>query len=173
MDEPTNDLDAETLELLEELLAEYPGTLLLVSHDREFIDNVITSCLVMEGNGQVGEYVGGYSDWLRQKSRQVDEQSRQAEPVSKPGSSTAQGKATNKPAKLSYKLARELEQLPGKMEKIEQRLAEIGMELNDPALYRQSAEEISRRTSEAQALQLELDGLYARWEELEGSDGPA
>jgi len=173
MDEPTNDLDAETLELLEELLAEYPGTLLLVSHDREFIDNVITSCLVMEGNGQVGEYVGGYSDWLRQKSRQVEEQTRQAAPVSKPGSSTGQGKAANKPAKLSYKLARELEQLPGKMEKIEQRLAEIGTELNDPALYRQNTEEISRRTNEAQALQLELDGLYARWEELEGSDGQA
>ncbi|MEE4329732.1 MAG: ATP-binding cassette domain-containing protein [Wenzhouxiangella sp.] len=167
MDEPTNDLDAETLELLEERLAEYPGTLLLVSHDREFLDNVITSSLVMEGRGRIGDYVGGYSDWLRQRSRAVDAHATRTEDVrageSKPAPSAGG------PRKLSYKLARELERLPAQVEALEQRLSELADAMNDPAFYRQDGDAIARTTSEAQRLQSELDSAYARWEELESS----
>jgi ATP-binding cassette subfamily F protein uup len=166
MDEPTNDLDAETLELLEELLAEYPGTLLLVSHDREFLDNVITHCLVMEGHGRVGEYVGGYSDWLRQRARAVDQARDQR--AARAGRSDSSGSATApRPGKLSYKLARELDALPGKVEDLENRLSELARAMNDPAFYQQPSDDITRKTSEAQNLQAELDSAYARWEELE------
>ena len=166
MDEPTNDLDAETLELLEELLAEYPGTLLMVSHDREFIDNVITSCLVMEGHGRVGDYVGGYSDWLRQKARSAGQA---AEKRAAPANTSSQQDkpAAQNPKKLSYKLARELDALPGKVEKLEKRLSELGAEMNDPAFFRRDNQEVTRKTSEAQSLQAELEATYARWEELE------
>ncbi len=166
MDEPTNDLDAETLELLEELLAEYPGTLLLVSHDREFIDNVITSCLVMEGHGQVGDYVGGYSDWLRQKARSAGQASAKRSSAGQANTAPSNA-ATEKPKKLSYKLARELEALPGKVEKLEKRLSELGEEMNNPAFFRQESREVTRKTNEAQSLQAELEAAYARWEELE------
>ena len=168
MDEPTNDLDAETLDLLEEMLAEYPGTLLLVSHDRAFLDNVITSCLVMEGNGQVGEYVGGYSDWLRQRSRSASTAT--SEESSQPFAQAPVKKAAEPapaPKKLSYKLARELEMLPGKVEQLESRIRALGEEMNDPAFFRQDVEVINKKTSEAQALQNELDAAYQRWEELE------
>ncbi len=161
MDEPTNDLDVETLELLEERLAEYPGTLLLVSHDREFMDNVVTSTLVMEGNGQVGEYVGGYSDWLRQRPDPA--------PTGAAPETTKPKPARNKsaPAKLSYKLARELEQLPGRVETLEAEIERIGEQMNDPDFYRQSPEEIARVNTRARDLQSELDQAYQRWEALE------
>ena len=139
MDEPTNDLDAETLELLESLLADYPGTLLLVSHDRDFLDNVITASFVMEGDGRVGEYVGGYSDWKRQ-ARAAAAQRTTGEPAqSSSRNSTTQpiSKRAEKPKKLSYKLARELEQLPARVEKLEARMAELSARLNDPEFYRQ------------------------------------
>lgn len=171
MDEPTNDLDAETLELLEELLAEYPGTLLLVSHDREFLDNVITATFVMEGDGRVGEYVGGYSDWLRQRRRDdptmeaVPERSAapKSQPDRKPGKKPA--------AKLSYKLARELDQLPEKVEALEARMAELTECMNEPDFYRQDAETVTRHTAEVESLQTELDAAYNRWEELENQAG--
>ena len=163
MDEPTNDLDAETLELLEERLSEYPGTLLLVSHDREFMDNVITSTLVMEGDGRVGEYVGGYSDWIRQRST---EESLQKTPETGSGPSTTPP-AKKRPAKLSYKLARELEQLPAKVEKLEAEIERIGTQMNDPDFYQQSSGEIARINARAQELQQELDKAYQRWEVLE------
>jgi len=161
MDEPTNDLDVETLELLEERLAEYPGTLLLVSHDREFMDNVVTSTLVMEGKGQVGEYVGGYSDWLRQRPDPA--------PPSVTPETTKPKPARKKPtpAKLSYKLARELEQLPEKVEALEAEIERIGERLNDPDFYRQAPEEIARINAKARDLQQELDQAYQRWEALE------
>ncbi len=165
MDEPTNDLDAETLELLEELLADYPGTLLLVSHDREFIDNVITSCLVMEGNGQVGDYVGGYSDWQRQ--RRAASASKQATPSASRPEAPAQPAAKPKPAKLSYKVQRELEQLPAKVEALEAEMAELSEHMNDPAFYQQSAEAIARTSEKIAQLQQQLDTAYQRWEELE------
>jgi len=167
MDEPTNDLDAETLELLEERLAEYPGTLLLVSHDREFLDNVITSCLVMEGRGRIGDYVGGYSDWLRQRSRAID--ARAARPEAIRAGESKPAPTSGGPRKLSYKLARELERLPARVEALEQRLSELAGAMNDPAFYRQDSDTIAQTASEAQRLQSELDSAYARWEELESS----
>lgn len=165
MDEPTNDLDAETLDLLEEMLAEYPGTLLLVSHDRAFLDNVITSCLVLEGHGQVGEYVGGYSDWLRQRaSASVQTKS---ETDSSGAGARPEKPVAAKPPKLSYKLARELEQLPGTVEKLEAEIAALGQQMNDPDFFRQDAAAVARASEQAQALQAELDSAYQRWEELE------
>ena len=171
MDEPTNDLDVETLELLEEVLADYTGTLLLVSHDRDFLDNVVTACLVMEGQGRVGEYVGGYSDWIRQRREVFEANSPgstaapEAGQASRPGHKSKPRK--EKKAKLSYKLARELEQLPGKVETLEARMAELSGKMNDPDFYRQEADDIARVTSEVESVQSELDQAFARWEELE------
>jgi ABC transport system ATP-binding/permease protein len=168
MDEPTNDLDAETLELLEELVADYPGTLLLVSHDREFLDNVVTATFVMEGEGQVGEYVGGYSDWLRQRRPERP----QPEPARvEKAAAAAPQQPRRKPAKLSYKLARELEQLPAQVEALEAKMAELTEQMNDPGFYRQDAAAITRHNSEVEALQSELDAAYSRWEELESRAG--
>ncbi|MCH8476442.1 MAG: ATP-binding cassette domain-containing protein [Wenzhouxiangella sp.] len=168
MDEPTNDLDAEPLELLEERLADYPGTLLLVSHDREFLDNVVTSTLVFEGQGHVSEYVGGYSDWLRQRPGDSDQL--QADPVSSPSVRPANAPAPKpRPAKLSYKLARELEQLPGQVESMEAEIERIGALMNDPAFYQRPSEEIARVSAEIQQLQQQLDLAYQRWEALESA----
>ena len=166
MDEPTNDLDVETLELLEELLADYAGTLLLVSHDRDFLDHVVTSTVVMEGDGSVGEYVGGYSDWLRQRR----EPATTPQP-SKPATVAAATEKAATPAaprrRLGFKETRELEQLPGRIEALEARLAELGTALHDPAFYQQDAATIMARNAELAAAQAELDASYARWSELE------
>ncbi|MFU8878417.1 MAG: ATP-binding cassette domain-containing protein, partial [Wenzhouxiangellaceae bacterium] len=145
MDEPTNDLDAETLELLEERLADYPGTLLLVSHDRDFLDNVVTASLILRGGGRVEEFVGGYSDWQRQAaSRSKDDRSAQrAQPIAQP-----REVVPAKPRKLSYKLARELESLPGHVEKLEARMQQLAATLNDADFYRKPAEEIARVNAE-------------------------
>ena len=167
MDEPTNDLDLETLELLEELLLDYPGTLLLVSHDRDFIDNVITSTLVMEGDGRVGEYVGGYSDWLRQRPSPP---ATEATPgASSPAATPApkQAPSAPRPAKLSYKLARELEQLPARVEALEAEIETLSQRMNDPELFRGNPEQISGINQELSRLQADLDAAYARWEALE------
>ena len=168
MDEPTNDLDAETLDLLEERLAEYPGTLLLVSHDRAFLDNVITSCLVMEGDGQIGDYVGGYSDWQRQvkeRATRLAADSQMKADAPKPAARTPE--KPRQENKLSYKLARELEQLPAKVESLEADIEALGKTMNDPDFFKQSPEKIAEATARAQRLQDELSAAYARWEELE------
>ncbi len=167
MDEPTNDLDVETLELLEELLAEYPGTLLLVSHDRDFLDNVVTSTLVMEGDGRVGEYVGGYSDWLRQRPAPSSAQAKKPEP--KPAAKPAEPIAASASAKrkLSYKDARELEQLPARIETLEADLAALTARMNDPAFYQRDGAAIAAHNAEVARVQAELDAAYARWEALE------
>ena len=165
MDEPTNDLDLETLELLEELLLDYPGTLLLVSHDRDFLDNVITSTLVMEGEGRVGEYVGGYSDWLRQRRDPNSDPSLPPQPESQVAAASAA--PPKRAPKLSYKLARELEQLPGRVESLEQQIEELGQRMNDPAFFRGDPDEITRSGQTLARLQAELDTAYARWQELE------
>jgi ABC transport system ATP-binding/permease protein len=164
MDEPTNDLDVETLELLEDLLADYAGTLLLVSHDRDFLDNVVTSTLVMEGGGRVGEYVGGYSDWLRQRSTlpqspAVAPEARK-EPVVAP--------ATRR--KRSYKDARELEQLPARIEALEQRLAKLAEAMNDPGFYRRDSAGIAAHHADVAEAQEALEAAYARWEALEAAE---
>ncbi|MCP4388220.1 MAG: ATP-binding cassette domain-containing protein, partial [Gammaproteobacteria bacterium] len=156
MDEPTNDLDIETLELLEELLIEYSGTLLLVSHDREFIDNTVTSTLVFEGQGVVNEYVGGYQDWLRQ--RPVDDK--------KNAAATKQVKSKPAPGKHAPNL-KELRALPGKIEKLEAKIEAIHLKFAAPDYYQQDAEIIRVEQQQLQALESDLQDLYQRWEELE------
>ena len=165
MDEPTNDLDVETLELLEELLADYPGTLLLVSHDREFLDNVVTSTLVMEGDGRVGEYVGGYSDWLRQRPAQ------DAPGKPTPGKAAATAPApVAAPAKrrLGYKETRELEQLPARIEALEADIAARLEAMGDAAFFQREAAQVAADNAALAHAQAELEQAYARWAELEG-----
>ena len=166
MDEPTNDLDVETLELLEELLAAYQGTLLLVSHDREFLDNVVTGTLALEGGGRVGEYVGGYTDWQRQSAPLATARKAERAPV-KPVAETAAAAAAKR--KLSYKDARELELLPQRIETLEARIAELGTAMQQPAFYQQDSARILASNAELAALQSELDAAYARWQELDES----
>ncbi|MGO4263083.1 ATP-binding cassette domain-containing protein [Lysobacter sp. TAB13] len=171
MDEPTNDLDVETLELLEELLGDYPGTLLLVSHDRDFLDNVVTSTLVMEGDGQVGEYVGGYSDWQRQRpagyaaaAKATAKDSAKAVTAAKPAPEAA---APAVKRKLSYKDARELEQMPARIEQLEGRVAELTAQMNEPAFYQRDSAAINAHNTSLAQTQLELEAAYARWAELD------
>ncbi|QOY61729.1 ATP-binding cassette domain-containing protein [Lysobacter sp. H21R4] len=170
MDEPTNDLDVETLELLEEILGDYPGTLLLVSHDRDFIDNVVTSTLVMEGDGKVGEYVGGYSDWVRQRPAERVETA--AKSASMPVSPIAAAATTpSKPKrKLAYKEARELDALPGVIEGLDARIAEMTTQMNDPAFYQRDADAIAAHNVAMAQLHVQLEQAFARWAELEGED---
>jgi ATP-binding cassette subfamily F protein uup len=165
MDEPTNDLDVETLELLEELLNEYTGTLLLVSHDRDFIDNVVTSTLVLEGDGVVGEYVGGYTDWLRQRPVAQAAKPEAAKAAPTP---VAAAPAAAPRKKLSFKEQRELDLLPAKLEQLEAEIAKRTEAMNDPKYYQQDAAAITRANEELAKLQAELEAAFARWEELEG-----
>lgn len=164
LDEPTNDLDMETLELLEELLIEYKGTVLLVSHDRAFLDNVVTSTLVFEGEGRVEEYVGGYSDWLRHRAKLAAA----AKPVAVAKSSkpVAAG-ATPKPLKLGFKAARELERAPAQIEALETEQAELVARISQPAFYQSDAAEQARVHERVSELIGELETAYARWAELE------
>ena len=170
MDEPTNDLDVETLELLEEILGDYPGTLLLVSHDRDFIDNVVTSTLVMEGDGKVGEYVGGYTDWVRQ--RPVTSAASASKSASMPVSPiAAAASAPSKPKrKLAYKESRELEALPGLIETLDTRIAAMTGEMNDPAFYQRGADAIAAHNVTMAELTGQQEAAFARWAELEGED---
>ncbi|KRG78113.1 ABC transporter ATPase [Stenotrophomonas ginsengisoli] len=167
MDEPTNDLDVETLELLEELLGEYTGTLLLVSHDRDFIDNVVTSTMVMEGDGVIGEYVGGYNDWLRQRSQASAAPAAPAvaKPAAAPAAAAPAPAAAKK--KLSYKDARELEQLPALIEQLELDVEGLTAAMNDPAFYTRSSAEVTAHTQQMAKAQEKLDAAYARWEQLD------
>jgi ATP-binding cassette subfamily F protein uup len=166
LDEPTNDLDLETLELLEELLLEYSGTLLLVSHDRAFLNSVVTSTLVFEGDGKVVEYVGGYDDWIRQRPsvhsvKRGDTATKKR--VSKPKA---------KPTKLSYKDQRELDALPKRIEKLDAELAETHATIADPGFYQQEGSAIAETNKRLQQLEQELEQAYARWELLEsGGNG--
>ena len=162
MDDPTNDLDVETLELLEELLADYPGTLLLVSHDRDFLDNVVTSTLVMEGDGQVGEYVGGYSDWLRQRATPS------AAVASKATLAVVPTTATAVRAKLSFKDQRDLDALPARIERLETEIAGFGARMHEPDFFQRDAAAINADNAAMASLQANLDAAYQRWEQLEG-----
>jgi len=170
LDEPTNDLDMETLELLENLLVEYQGTLILVSHDRSFLNNVVGSTIVFEGTddnpGVVNEYIGGYDDWLWQR-KQI-ESSRKPEKVEKPKetSTPALPEATKK-KKLSFNDQRELDNLPKKIEELENKIAQQTETMNDPAFYQQDKETIAAFNAELSETQTELDQCYLRWEELE------
>jgi ATP-binding cassette subfamily F protein uup len=169
MDEPTNDLDVETLELLEELLIDYKGTLLLVSHDREFLDNVVTSTLVLEGQGRLADYVGGYSDWVRQRPAALfaTEPATSAKPAT--ASAPVIAPATTEPKrKLSYKDARELEQLPARIEALETDIAQRTAAMNDPSFYQQDAAALLKANEALASVQAELDAAYRRWSELDG-----
>jgi ABC transport system ATP-binding/permease protein len=165
LDEPTNDLDIDTLELLEQLLDEYPGTVFLVSHDRAFLDNVVTHTIVFEPNGQLIENVGGYQDWIDAKERML---SMRTEPkaVASKESKPAERTKTQR-TKLSFNEARELENIPKELALLEQEQAELQQSLADPALYRDSA-------AKAKAMQARIDEIDAitiakmeRWEALE------
>jgi ATP-binding cassette subfamily F protein uup len=164
LDEPTNDLDLETLELLEEQLVEWPGTLLLVSHDRVFLDNVVTSTFAFEGNGQVGEYVGGYADWQRQvrataKPARDDQRQKPPPPPAEP--------LRSQPRRLSYKEQRELESLPARIEALEAEQRTLNETIAAPEFYKEAAERINTTLARLDALQHELTAAYTRWDELE------
>jgi ABC transport system ATP-binding/permease protein len=172
MDEPTNDLDAETLDLLEDLLVEYQGTLLLVSHDREFLDNVVTSTLVFEGEGRIGDYVGGYADWVREKEKRA---AIKAEPALRAGLNQpgvqVPPKVTKTSRKLTNKEQRELEALPKKIEQLETEQAELTAKLGDPAFYKKEPAAFSTVKARLDALEREHSTAFARWEELEAARG--
>ena len=164
LDEPTNDLDVETLELLEELLLGYSGTVLLVSHDRTFVNNVVTSTLVFEGPGQIEAYAGGYDDWLTQRP----EKDAPKPEKSLPGKSK---KTASPPAaarkKIGYMEKRELESLPGRIENLEVRQQELFQIMSDPEFYRQDGARITAVKQELEKLEQELESAFTRWENLE------
>jgi ATP-binding cassette subfamily F protein uup len=179
LDEPTNDLDAETLELLEEMVGEYAGTLLLVSHDRAFLDNVVTSTLVFEGGGRINEYVGGYSDWLRQR-RDSPAPAPDRPGASAPAASmamdsslaTATASAAAAPAmprtrRLSYKEQRELAQLPDTIQRLEAEQARLNSLISDPQLFARDRSQGSDALRRLDALVAELERAYARWASLD------
>ena len=162
MDEPTNDLDIETLELLEERLATWPGTLLLVSHDRAFIDHVVTSTLVFEGDGHVQEYIGGYEDWLRQRRSVVSGSSRT--PVVSGFSRT---RSVTSPRKPSYKEQLELEQLPARIEALEVEQRQLQAAVSDADFYKKPAAEIHETLGRLEELETLLLDAYTRWDALD------
>lgn len=171
LDEPTNDLDAETLDLLEDLLVEFKGTLLLVSHDRAFLDEVVTSTLVFEGDGRIGEYVGGYADWLSERDKQAAAaKARQAaEEVAAARTergSIAKVKAANG-RKLTAKEMRELEALPARIEALEKEQSVLAAKLADPALYKSEPAAFAEVKAKLDTVESEHSRAFARWEELE------
>ena len=167
LDEPTNDLDIDTLELLEELLQEYSGTVFLVSHDRAFVDNVVTSVIAAEGEGRWREYVGGFSDWQTQSARSA-QMAKAATPVAeekKPEAAKPRERAT---VKLSYKEQRELEALPATIEALETEQKQVNAELEDGTIYGRDPERAQKLAERHEAIELELLEALERWEALEG-----
>jgi ATP-binding cassette subfamily F protein uup len=162
LDEPTNDLDIETLELLEELLMEYRGTVLLVSHDRAFLNNVVTSTLVFEGEGRVQEYAGGYDDWLRQRPVPGEK----ADPLREERKERVKARPAG-PRKLSFRETRELEELPARIEALEQEQKNLYTSMADASLYRDAGNALASTTARLGELELMLAEAYSRWEELE------
>src|SRR5579883_1837299 len=161
MDEPTNDLDIETLELLEELLSQYQGTLLLVSHDRAFLDNVVTSTLIFEGQGKIQEYVGGYHDWLRQKTEEKSQPTPSIEKSIK--------KTEKSSTKLSYKEQKELAELPKKIEQLDAEITELQHTISQPDFYQQPHETVTKKLAKLHELEQALEHCYQRWEKLDNS----
>jgi ATP-binding cassette subfamily F protein uup len=164
LDEPTNDLDVETLELLEELLLNYTGTVLLVSHDRAFLNNAVTSTLVLEGEGRVAEYVGGYDDWLRQRVQPRTE-------TKQKGASQPRHEKPKTKTKRTFKQQRELDQLPECIEELENEHQELYTRLSDPELYRQDGAAVTQIKTRYEEIEQELPLLYERWQELEEIGG--
>jgi len=170
MDEPTNDLDVETLELLEEMIDQFQGTLLLVSHDREFLDNVVTSSLVITPEGRVEEYVGGYSDWQRQRPRPGGTKTATAKPAEKPLEKVAPVK---KVAKLSYKEQRELDALPKTIEELETQQANLSAQISGASFYQQDQVAIQATLARIDEVNTQLETCFERWAELEERSKPA
>ena len=168
LDEPTNDLDADTLDLLEEQLIDYQGTLLLVSHDREFLDNVVTSTLVFE-HGTVNEYVGGYQDWLRQRPAQPARQASTGNLPAQPPSTPAAAPTTSKKARLSYQEQQEIAALPGRIEQLEQDIKALQQQLSDPAFLQQGSEQIAAAGTQLATLEQAHESAFNRWAELDGN----
>ncbi|BDQ35340.1 ATP-binding cassette domain-containing protein [Pseudodesulfovibrio portus] len=168
MDEPTNDLDAETLDLLEELLMDYPGTLLLVSHDRDFLNNVVTSTIGFEGNGMVAEYVGGYDDWLRQRPEQAPAPKAQDKPKAAPRPvQPAKKKLSYKEKYELGKKREELKAMPALIERLETDLAEVQGRMSDPDYFKTPPETMADDQGRLESLESELEAAYATWEQLE------
>ena len=166
LDEPTNDLDIETLDLLEELLLEFSGTLLVVSHDRAFLDNVVTSTLVFEGGGRIGEYVGGYADWVRQRTAAVSSVAPVAPKKAAPSTSAGKGQKHEKKRRLSFKETTELAELPDRIDKVEREREAAYLSLSDPLVLRDGAAVTAARVRVA-SFDLEIAKLTQRWEALE------
>jgi ABC transport system ATP-binding/permease protein len=180
LDEPTNDLDMETLELLEEILLEFEGTILLVSHDRAFLDNVVTSSIVFEAPGKVREYVGGYQDWLNQGGNMaaltgpggsITAQSRK-EKSSKDHAAEKKAAKTNKANKPNFRKQKALDKITRDIEKTEGRMENLQKLMAEPGFYDQAPTTVQKSVDELQALQEQADALYAQWEALENGETP-
>jgi ATP-binding cassette subfamily F protein uup len=156
LDEPTNDLDVETLELLEEMLVDYKGTLIIISHDRTFLNNVVSSTIVMDGNAIINQYAGGYDDYLIQKQQTTKEKLKHKEKT--------EAKHNNS-KKLSYKDQRELDKIPKLIEKLELKIGEIQLQLADPEFFQrdESQDELIKLSK----MEFDLETLYEKWSELE------
>jgi ABC transport system ATP-binding/permease protein len=171
LDEPTNDLDVETLELLEAQIVEFAGTVLIVSHDRAFVNNVVTSTLAFEGDGVINEYVGGYDDWQRQR-QDIDAEKAASKKAAQEKSELK--KEADKPKKLTYneqrevtKLRKELEEIPAKLESMEEEQGALEAKLADPKFYTNSPKEFDEATDRLESLAGEQEAVMLRWEEVE------
>ena len=175
LDEPTNDLDAETLELLEEMLPQFQGTVLLVSHDRAFLNNVVSSTIVFEGNGEIGEYDGGYDDWLRNRdqretmARDTDFESSDDSIKPAASSSSATAVAALKARKLGFKEQRELDELPERIASLEKRQKDLHAEMAVPGFYQSGGDRIAKAAAELAKIDTDLTHCFERWEILEGT----
>jgi len=165
LDEPTNDLDVDTLELLQELVAEFAGTLLLVSHDRAFLDNVVTSLLVLEGDGRVQDFVGGYSDWARWRDARDTARAAAATPRATAGTQPARGEPARR--RLSHKEQRELAELPARLEELERSKAQLAAQVVDPDFYAQPHAQVAAHLAALARLEADIEAAFARWAELE------
>jgi ABC transport system ATP-binding/permease protein len=168
LDEPTNDLDIDTLELVESLLVDFPGTILIVSHDRTFLDNVVTSTLVFEGGGRVEEYVGGYEDWRRMKALTAPE--RPERPAALPKQQPASSTTPAAKLKLSFKERREFEALPDKIASLEREDARLQAAIAHPDFYKEGTAAIEATLARLEVLRSELHAAYARWDELDSRE---
>jgi ATP-binding cassette subfamily F protein uup len=171
LDEPTNDLDVETLELLEAQIVEFAGTVLIVSHDRAFVNNVVTSTLAFEGDGVINEYVGGYDDWQRQR-QDIDAEIAASKKAAQEKSESK--KEADKPKKLTYneqremtQLRKELEEIPAKLESMEKEQGAVEAKLADPKFYTDSPKEFDKSTERLESLAQEQEAVMLRWEEVE------
>jgi ATP-binding cassette subfamily F protein uup len=160
LDEPTNDLDLETLELLEDYLTGYTGTIIMVSHDRAFINNIVTSTLVFEGNGTVKEYVGGYDDWLRQRPAEI-------KPLKPVAAGAKPEKKASPVSKFGFRQQKELDSLPEAIQALETEHEQLFRDMGDPALYKRDKSELEAKKQRLEAIKESLVQMYLRWQELE------